>query len=294
MLSVSSSPPVNLSRGIAWVILAVTLFVCMDSIAKFLTARIPIVEIAWARYFFHLVAMLPIIFWHGPVRLASTARPKLQIVRSLLVVGSTLAFNAGFRHLSLATVTAIGFATPLIVTALAALFLKEKVGPRRWAAVLVGFAGVLVIARPTSDGFDVALLYPLAGALFYGSYQLATRALSGRDRVLTTIFWTGLGGCVTLSPAMPFVWRTPDLLDWSLLAVYGAIGFLSHFMLILAFRHASAAVLAPFFYVQLVLAIFSSALFFHNVPDVETFLGTALICGSGIYVWHRQRRRGAS
>jgi drug/metabolite transporter (DMT)-like permease len=158
----------------------------------------------------------------------------------------------------------------------------------------VGFAGVLVVARPTSDGFDGAVFYPLAGALCNGCYQLATRALSGRDSALTTIFWTGLGGCVAMCPVMPLIWQPPDLLEWCLLALYGMIGFLSHLMLIFAYRHANASVLAPFSYVQLVLAMIAGALFFHNLPDIETFLGASLICGSGLYVWFQQRQRSHS
>ncbi|PKU24830.1 DMT family transporter [Telmatospirillum siberiense] len=290
MTSFASTPHGNLSRGILWLLLAVTLFVCMDSVAKFLTTRIPVSQIVWARYVFHLTAMLPVILWHGPLRLAVTSRPGLQIARSLMLLAVTLLFNMGFRHLPLATVTAIGFATPLVVTALAVPLLKEKVGPRRWAAVLVGFAGVLVVVRPGSGSFDLAVLFPLAGAVCNGCYQLATRALSGRDRALTTIFWTGLGGCAAMTPVMPWVWHSPDALEWGLLVLYGSLGFVSHYMLILAFHHASASVLAPFSYTQLVLAILSGVIFFHNVPDVWTLVGTTLICCSGLYVWYRQKQ----
>jgi drug/metabolite transporter (DMT)-like permease len=274
--------------------LAVTLFVCMDSIAKFLTTRVTVTEIVWARYVFHLTAMLPVILWYGPRHLVATSHPGLQIARSLMLLAVTFLFNMGFRHLPLATVTAIGFATPLVVTALAVPLLKEKVGPRRWAAVLVGFAGVLVIVRPGSDSFNVNVLFPLAGAVCNGCYQLATRALSGRDRALTTIFWTGLGGCAAMSPVVPWVWQAPDTLEWCLLLLYGVLGFFSHYMLILAYHHASASVLAPFSYVQLVLAILSGIVIFHNVPDVWTFLGTILICCSGLYVWYRQRQIATS
>jgi drug/metabolite transporter (DMT)-like permease len=238
--------------------------------------------------------MLPVILWYGPRRIATSSRPGLQILRSMMLLAVTLLFNQGFRHLPLGTVTAIGFATPLVVTALAVPLLKEQVDLRRWVAVLVGFAGVLVVARPTSDGFDGAVFYPLAGALCNGCYQLATRALSGRDSALTTIFWTGLGGCVAMCPVMPLIWQPPDLLEWCLLALYGMIGFLSHLMLIFAYRHANASVLAPFSYVQLVLAMIAGALFFHNLPDIETFLGASLICGSGLYVWFQQRQRSHS
>lgn len=294
MPSFASAPHGNLSRGILWLLLAVTLFVCMDSVAKFLTTRVPVSQIVWARYVFHLTAMLPVILWYGPLRLAITTRPGLQIARALMLLAVTFLFNLGFQHLPLATVTAIGFATPLVVTALAVPLLKEKVGPRRWAAVLVGFAGVLVVVRPGSDSFDLAILFPLAGAVCNGCYQLATRALSGRDRALTTIFWTGLGGCAAMSPVMPWVWHTPDALEWGLLVVYGSLGFLSHYMLILAFHQASASVLAPFSYVQLVLAILSGMIFFHNVPDIWTCVGTMLICASGLYVWYRQKRKADS
>ncbi|HXP95609.1 MAG TPA: DMT family transporter [Telmatospirillum sp.] len=280
----------NLSRGIAWLMVAVTLFVCMDSVAKFLTTRVSVAEIVWARYVFHLGVMLPMFLWYGPRRLVVTSRPWLQITRSLMLLAVTWLFNLGFRHLPLATVTAIGFATPLFVTALAVPLLKEKVGPRRWAAVLVGFVGVLVVVRPGGDNFDFAVFFPLAGAVCNACYQLATRALTGRDSALTTIFWTGLGGCAAMSPVMPWIWQAPDLLEWCLLILYGVLGFFSHYMLILAYRHAGASLLAPFSYVQLVLAIIAGIIFFHNAPDQWTVLGTVLICGSGLYVWYRQRQ----
>jgi len=191
----------------------------------------------------------------------------------------------------LATVTAIIYSSPLIITAIAALFLNEKVGLGRWVAVMVGFVGVIVVARPTSDSFDAVVLFPLGAALCYSVYQLATRALSVRDGPLTTVFWTGLGGCLVISPALPWTWQAPDVAGWALLATYGVLGFTSHFTLVLAYRHASASVLAPFFYVQLVLAIVAGVVFFHSFPDAWTFFGILLICGSGIYVWYSQRRQ---
>lgn len=288
----AAQPGGEVSRGIAWLLLAVTLFACQDSLAKFLTGRFAVLEIVGMRYIFHLAILAPILFWKAGSRVVATSRPKLQIVRSLMLLATIWFVNLGLRHLPLATVTAIGFSAPLIVTALAALFLHERVGPRRWAAVFVGFAGVMVIARPSGDGFDPALLFPLAGALCNALYHLATRALAGRDSALTTIFWTGFAACVVVAPAMPLDWQTPDLPGCGLLALYGLLGLSSHFTLILAYRHASASVLAPFNYVQLLLAIISGAIFFHNRPDAWTYVGTVLICGSGVYVWYRQRRLG--
>ncbi|MTJ82949.1 MAG: DMT family transporter [Telmatospirillum sp.] len=290
MPSALSTTSTSLSRGIAWLLAAVTLFVCMDSIAKFLTVQVPVLQIVWARYAFHLVAMVPVMLWFGLRRIFRSRRLGLQVVRSMLLLAITFLFNMGFRHLPLATVTAIGFATPMIVTALAVPLLKETVAPRRWLSVVVGFAGVLVVVRPGSASFDPALLYPLAGAVCNACYHLATRELAGHDNPLTTILWTGLGGCIATSPLMVWEWQPPDALCWVLLVLYGVIGFLSHYMLILAFRHADASVLAPFTYAQLVLAMISGWMFFANIPDFWTFVGTGLICGSGLDVWYQQRR----
>jgi drug/metabolite transporter (DMT)-like permease len=285
----TSSSPASLTRGIAWLLLAVTLFVGQDSLAKFLTTRFPVAQIVWARYAFHLLAMMPFLIWYGPLRVATTSQFRLQILRSLSLLAATVLFNVGLRYLPLATVTAITFASPLVITALAAVFLKERVDLPRWAAVFVGFAGVLVVVRPSGGGFDPIMVCPLAAAVCIGLYQLVTKALSARDGALTTLFWTGVGGCLAMSPVLPWAWYRPDAAGWSILAVYGAMGLVSHFMLIRAYRHASASALAPFFYVQLILAILSGVVFFHNLPDVLTLFGAVLICGSGVYVWYRQR-----
>ena len=182
-----------------------------------------------------------------------------------------------------------------MLTALSVPFLKEKVGPRRWAAVLVGFGASLVIIRPGWGMAQPAALLPLLSSAAFAAYAICTRLLSRSDAWTTTLAWSSLLGLILLSLWVPFDWRSPDLAGWAMLAFLGLIGSLGHLLLILAYARAPASTLAPLSYVQLIWSTVIGLVWFGNFPDAWTLAGGGIIAASGLYVIHRERlRRGES
>lgn len=279
------------ARGIALILGAVILFVVMDSLGKHLGAEYPIWQVVWARYAFHMLLMVPLLL--GGRVAVRPVRPGLQLFRSLLLVAVTSLFYTALQYMPLPVASSIAFLAPLLMTALSVPLLGEQVGPRRWAAVVVGFAGVLIVMRPGPD-MEPAMLLPLVMAVCYAVYQLATRVLSRSDGSLTTLFWTAIGGLVVSSAMLPFGnWKAPDAQGWVLLVMLGVIGCVSHMMLIRAYAHAPASMLAPFTYTQLVWAFPAGWIVFGDVPDAWSLVGGTVILGSGLYIWHRERVRAA-
>lgn len=276
--------------GIALIIGSTIFFSAGDVAAKLMMETLPPVEVTWLRY----VVFLALI---GPAALAAhgtdavrTARPGLQVLRGLAVVVSSLLFMLGLGSLPVAETTAINFMSPVFITALSIPLLGEKVGIRRWSAAVVGFLGVMVVARPGSDAFQAAALFPMAAAAVWAGAAIATRMMS-RERPETTLVWSAAVGVAVLSVMVPFRWQTPD--GWEILlgVLTGAGSTLGHWLLVQAYRRAPASVLAPFSYVQLVFASLFGFLAFHEVPGPYTFLGGAIIAASGLYTANRERIR---
>jgi drug/metabolite transporter (DMT)-like permease len=215
--------------------------------------------------------------------------PARQLVRSALLLCTTTTFFIGLKFLKLADLVILTQAAPLIVVALSVVMLGEKVGPRRWLGVIVGFTGVVIILKP-GFGFEWASLFGLASALIYAIYQIMTRSLSSADHTMTTFFYTASVGAVVMAAVAPFFWETPTLLDAFLICLPGIIGGGGHLLLIMAFARSEASLLAPYFYTAILWATLFGWVFFNEVPDVFTFVGAGLIVTAGLYVWHRERR----
>jgi drug/metabolite transporter (DMT)-like permease len=278
-------------RAILLTIATVVGFAVMNGTNKYLTQDYPVAQVVWARFFFAGLGILLVALWRPGWRaLFRTRRPGIQALRSLLMISSTVLFIGALSLLPLAEVEAINFAAPLFVVALSAPLLKERVPASIWIAVVVGFAGVLVIIRPGAGVFAWAALMPLGVAFLYAVFQLVTRRLGGVDGAMTSLFYSGLLGMVATTLAMPFVWRSPDLQGWLLMALAGSLGAGSHFLLIKALELAPAALLQPFTYAQLVAAVLIGYAVFDAVPDLWTWIGSAIVAASGLYVLARQRR----
>lgn len=274
--------------------IAATLFLAsMDSLSKVLSMRYDTFQVIWARY----VAQSVLVFLLAAPFLRSVLRtrfPKLQIARSAFMFAATICGFFGFALLPLAEATAIFETAPLIVTALAALALREPVGPRRWTAVLIGFVGALVIIRPGSAVFGLAALLPLGAAGFYACYAIATRYVGRDESPWTAFIYSALFGSIVASAIVPFVWTTPSWPDAGLMLLLGALGATGHFLIILAFRATAASVLAPFSYFGLIFATVWGFTLFGALPDLWTIAGALIIVGSGLYVWRRERLRTAA
>lgn len=278
-------------RAILLTLLTVIGFAAMNGTNKYLTIDYPVAQVVWARFFFANLGIMLVGLWRpGLKALVRTRRPGLQALRSALMICSTLLFVGSLSLLPLAEVEAINFAGPFFVVALSAPMLKERVPAEIWIAVIVGFVGILVIIRPGAGVLSWAALMPIAVAFLYALFQIVTRRLGGADGAITSLFYSGLLGLIVTSLAAPFVWRWPDLKGWLLMAQAGLLGAGSHFLLIKALDLAPASILQPFTYAQLIAAVIIGYVVFDNVPDVWTWLGSAIVVASGLYVLLRQRR----
>jgi drug/metabolite transporter (DMT)-like permease len=278
------------TAGIAIMLGAVALFAIQDTISKHLSAGYPAVEVAWFRYVSGFIVILAALPWLEPRTAFISRRPGAQILRGVMLYSSTVLFVAAIYYIPLSTATAIGFVSPLFVTALSIPFLGETVGPRRWAAIFVGFLGVLIVVRPGFGDFQWALVIPIVMAALYAVYQVTTRLIRDADRPITSLLYPTIVGCFLGFLPVPFVWVTPTPFDAVLLTLLGFCGSASHLCLVRAFALAPASTLAPFGYVQLLWVTLLSYGFFGDIPDLPTLIGAAVIVGSGLYVFYRERR----
>jgi drug/metabolite transporter (DMT)-like permease len=266
-------------------IAALMIFVVMDTLLKALTERFAVPQLVWARFFFALLCVtLAMRLAFGRLHWRSRA-PGLQALRSLLLMGCTFCFSTALAHIPLADTTAVNFASPLITLVLAALWLGEAVGMRRRLGVAVGFLGVMVAIRPpflTGAPLDAWYLLPLGSAMLFACYNILTRRLSALDDPRTTILHTGLAAAAATTLLQPAIWVWPSAMDWALLIAIGALGALSHGLLVLAYARAPASLLAPLSYTQLVWATLAGWWVFGDAPDGWTLLGAAIIAMGGV------------
>ncbi len=280
-------------KGIGFMCLAVLLLPTMNAMAKMLAHDYPLVQVVWARFAGHLVAMT-ILFWPklGP-GLFRSRRPRLQLGRSAVMFVSNTAFIGGLPLIQLATASAIMFTAPLLVTAMSVPFLGERVGPRRWAAVLVGFAGILIIVRPGGDVGNLGALLILISATTFAIYQIMTRKLAAHDAPETTIVYTAFVAAAAMSVALPFDYRLPDsAFDTLLFVLVGALGGLGQYFVIKALSNGPASVISPIGYGELIVATSLGYLVFGAFPDGWTWVGAAIIVASGLYIAIREGRLG--
>lgn len=281
------------SRAVTLILAATIIFSAMDGVSKFLADSVPPLEVAFGRYAFYILFLLPVLLRPGSgVTAAAVLRPRrpvLQVVRGLLMLSSALFFISALAITPLATATAIFFVCPMIQTALAIPLLGERVGPRRWAAVAVGFVGMLVVVRPDGGSVDWGALLSLGSAVSWAGAVIASRRIGTDDSAVVTTTWTGLAGFVGAALVVPFVWVTPTLPDLLLMAAMGALAVAGHLLAVKAYALAEASTLAPFTYAQIVWAGLIGLAVFGHVPDAPTLLGSAVIVASGLYIWHRER-----
>lgn len=280
----------QLTRGFVLMFAAMFLFSVMDSIAKGLTERYPPPMVVWARYASQTaIAFLLLSPWL--INLLRTQYFWLQLLRSALLFGGTMFFFFSFQHLSLSAMTAVFNLSPLVITALSVVILKETVGLRRWSGVTIGLIGALIIIRPGSDVFSWASLLPCCAAICYAGYTIATRFLGNEESHWTAFLYTALIGTIAASLILPFVWQpiesTGDMLR---LSVLGSIGALGHLCLILALSQVPASTLAPLGYFSIVFNSIWGYALYDETPDRWTIAGALVIVGAGLYVWHRRQQ----
>ena len=268
---------------LAWVMLPI-----MDGFAKYLSSTIPVLQITWSRYFFTVVIALPIMLIFFRKNFKWTEQPKLQLIRGLLLFCANILFFYSISVISLAKALTLAFIAPLIVTILSPIVLGEKVGLRRWVAVITGFIGSLIVLRPGFVEINVASIAALGTGLLYGIYLIVTRKLHNSDHPLLTLLLTGVVGAIIGSALMPAVWVKPTINDWYMMSAIGFFASIGHLLLILSLRYADASKLAPFGYFEIITNIIIGYYFFNHFPDTWTFLGLFVIISSGLYILRRE------
>ena len=302
-MTTSLTPPaerLEIGRGMALMALAMTVLPLMDVLAKLLSQKMPVLEVTLARFAFQAVLALLVALAMGNPSTLLPPRMGLHALRGLFLAGATLLFFAALKVMPIPDTLGIFFTEPLILTALSTVVLGERVGWRRWSAVAVGFVGALFIIRPSWAVFGLHALLPLGAAFLFAGYLLLTRRLRVEGSLLAAQFITGVAGALALGSALliaslvgPTDMRAvaPNAIEWLQLFGIGVISFIAHGLVVLAFRYATAAALAPLNYLEIVSATLLSYLVFDQFPVAPVWLGIAIIVGSGLYVAHRERRR---
>jgi drug/metabolite transporter (DMT)-like permease len=277
--------------GILLYLTSILLFQSTNVFAKYLMLDYPVLEVVWARFLFNFLVFLPVFVLPAYRHYMKPVVLRHQLGRSGLLYATNMVFLSGLSILPLATAASIMFIGPMMLVTLSALILAERIGPRRWLAVVIGFAGVIVILRPGLS-FTWAALLPLCAAFMYSSYQIVTRKMSTGDPALTTFFFTPLTGAVCSSVVVLFFWKTPTPFAWLLMVAMGAFAGAGQFFLIKGFQRSQASLLAPFGYSSLIWATFFGFMIFGDLPDEWTIVGAAIVIGAGLYIWHRERALG--
>lgn len=278
-------------RGIGLMMLAASSFACIDATAKYLSAQYAVPGIVWVRYVIQVLLMVAVLGPRLGSGLVRTANLKLQLIRGLVLTGSSLIFVTALSLMPLAEAISITFMSPLIIAVLSGPLLHERVERRTWLALAGGFAGVLLIIRPGGGLFTWVALLPLGNAFLMASYQMMTRRLAGRDAPLTTLLYPALVGSLLVPVVFPDALLLPRApLDIALFVALGVMGGVGHFLLIRAHDYAPPAVLGPFIYAQLVTALFLGWLVFGQLPDAVSLAGILAISASGLLLVWRHRR----
>jgi drug/metabolite transporter (DMT)-like permease len=278
-------------KGIALILMSTVFLGVSDVTAKYLSATLPSIEIAWIRFLAFAVIMVPAMLPGSPLFALRTERLGLQLMRGVALLGSSLFFISGLRFLPIAEASATGFVSPLFVTALSIFFLSERVGLRRWIATAVGLIGVLIILRPGTSAFHPAAFFSIVSAMAWACTLIMTRMMSGSERAITTMTYSSIVGACILSALVPFVWVAPSWHDILFGIFIGIASTAGQWIVVLAFRYADASVLAPFQYTQLLWVSILGFMIFGELPDIWTVTGAVFIVASGLYTAHRERIR---
>ena len=260
----------------------------MDGIAKHLSTEIHFMQVVWGRYFFMALISLIITYFFFNKHLKWPNNIQIQLIRSLFLFLSTILFFYAISIISLSEALTLAFISPMIVTLLSALVLKEKVGIRRWSAVIVGFVGVLFVVRPGFTEINLATITALGCGISYAVYIISTRKLSSQDSPFLTLIFTGVSGSIIISFLVPFFWSSLTIMQLILLISLASIGTLAHFLLILSLNFAEASKLAPLSYSEIIMNVVIGYYFFGDFPDHWIWVGLLIIISSGVYISLRE------
>ena len=284
----------NRQIGIALVTATTLMFAVLDTRAKWLVQTVPVLQVVWLRFVFHALLTTAIFMPSMGVGLFKIHNPRLQLLRGVMLALMTGLNFFALQYLQLAETGAVQFSVPILIALISALWLHEKLDLKKWLAICMGFAGVLVIIRPGSNGFHPAILLSIMNALLYAAFNLMTRRLAGSDHPISTQLASAMVPTVVLAPFAIWYWQTPDSWQvWCVLVLAGLTGGLGHTASALAHRYATAAVLGPFLYQQIIYMSFGGWLIFGQIPDAAVVLGAGIVVLSGLYLLWREFKLGS-
>jgi drug/metabolite transporter (DMT)-like permease len=281
----------NRLTGIGIVSLTYLCFALLDGSAKWLVQSVPVLVVVWLRFLTHTLLASALLLPLRGVALVRTRHLRWHLLRGLMFCAMTGINFWALQYLQLTVTASIFFLVPILIALVSAPLLGERIDARRWIAILVGFAGVLVVVRPGSAAFHPAMLLSLANAVLYAAFNLMTRKLAAYDSAETIQYLPALTASVLLAPFALAAWEPPhDALQWTVLCLMGVFGGVGHYLLALAHRYAPASTLAPFLYQQILYMAAFGYLVFGSVPDAAVWIGAAIVVSSGLYLFSRERR----
>lgn len=279
--------------GIALVTGATLCFAALDASAKWLVRELPVAEVVWLRFATHVALMAGWLLPRHGADLLKLGRPGLHLLRGCMLAAMTALNFWALQYLQLAETGAIQFSVPILIALLSAWWLHERLDARRWLAIVAGFAGVLLVIRPGSHAFHPAILLSCLNAVLYAAFNLLTRRMTATETPEAMQLVSAFVATLWLAPFALAAWQWPSgMLQWALVLCCGFFGGLGHQCVAMAHRHASAAVLGPFLYQQILYMTLWGWLLFHQVPDAFVVAGAAVVVASGLYLlWLEMRRR---
>jgi len=277
--------------GIGLISATYLLFTLLDGSAKWLVQSVPVLVVVWLRFLTHTLIASALLFPLRGMALVRTRHLRWHLVRGLMFMAMTGINFWALQFLQLTVTASIFFTVPILVALLSAPLLGEKLDAKRWAAILIGLAGVLVIVRPGSESFHPAMLLSLANAVLYAFFNMMTRKLAAYDPPETIQFLPAVAASIGLAPFAIAAWQSPaGWFEWLMVCLLGVFGGTGHYLLALAHRYAPASTLAPFLYQQVLYMALFGYLVFGDVPDKEVWIGAAIVIASGLYLFARERR----
>ena len=282
----------NSNKGILCIIIAVFCYAVMDGFIKYLSQYYNVITISMFRYWFFAIFIL-LINGKNHITLISMPLSKvrnLQMVRSIILVFEVCLCHYCFLKIGLIQTSSLFAVGPLIVTALSVIFLKEKVGWKRWTAISFGFVGILIILKPSIKDFDPYGLVALLSAFLYALYQILTRIVSKYDDTNTTLFYTGITGAIVLSFIGPFFYISVASIDWIFISITCVLGLTAHFFIIKAFKFSEASALQPFNYLHLIFVSIIGILVFDEELNISIVMGAFIVISAGLYTYWRERK----
>jgi drug/metabolite transporter (DMT)-like permease len=281
----------NRLTGIGLVSLCYLLFSLLDGSAKWLVGSMPVIMVVWLRFVIHAVIGGAVLFPLRGISLIATRHLRWHMLRALMFMAMTGINFWALQYLQLTVTASIFFSVPIMIALASAVLLGEKLDAGRWLAIVAGFAGVLVIIRPWGAEFHPAMLASVVNAVLYAGFMMMTRRLAAYDSPETIQYLPAVGAAIGLAPFALAAWQSPSgWLEWTVACLLGVLGGFGHYLLALAHRYARSSVIAPFLYQQVVYMALFGYLVFGDVPSPGLWLGAAIVIGSGLYLFSRERR----